>query len=327
MDVGESEPLLDPHPASADLEVEALAGLRADPKTLPCKLFYDERGSELFEAICQQPEYYLTRVETAILRESVEEIAAELGPQVQLIEPGSGAGTKTRLLLDALEDPVSYVPIDISKEHLRGVAASIRADYPALQVQAVCADFQQTIPVPAPERPARRRVVFFPGSTIGNFAPEEARAFLGRMADMAGPGGGILIGFDRSKDAALLEAAYDDAKGITAAFNLNVLRRLNLDVGTDFELEQFRHAARWNDEFQRIEMHLVSQVEQIVHVGGQAVPFAAGESIRTECCHKYGPEGVAPLADGFAWVRTWTDAQERFGVQFLATRLATRPLD
>ncbi len=319
MDVEETEPLLDLHPAPADLEAEALRGLSAEPKTLPCKLFYDEKGSELFESICEQPEYYLTRVETAILRDSLSEIAAVLGPRVQLIEPGSGAGTKTRLLLDALDDLVSYVPIDISREHLLGVAESLRRDYPGLQVQAVCADFQQTIPAPEPDRPARRRVVFFPGSTIGNFTADEARAFLERMAEVAGPGGGILLGFDRRKDPQALIAAYDDAAGVTAEFNRNLLQRLNLDVGTDFVLERFTHEARWNEAVQRIEMHLVSTTNQAVQLGEHTIAFAEGESILTECCHKYGPEGVAGLTDRFRWVQTWTDADERFGIQFLET--------
>ena len=310
---------IDLHPAPADLEAEALRGLTRDEKTLPCKLFYDKRGSELFEAICELPEYYLTRTETGILRASMEEITAVLGPRVQLIEPGSGAGTKTRLLLVALEDPVSYVPIDISKEHLREVAVSIGREYPGLQVQAVCADFLQPIQVPAPARPPRSRVVFFPGSTIGNFHPDEARVFLGRMADLAGPDGGLLIGFDRRKDPDVLIAAYDDARGVTAEFNLNILRRLNADVGANFDLAQFQHVARWNEEESRIEIYLRSTVDQTVRIGAREVHFADGETIRTEDCHKYGPEGVADLTDRFSLIRTWTDANERFGVQYLAT--------
>jgi L-histidine N-alpha-methyltransferase len=314
--------LIDLHPAQADLEAEALRGLTSVPKTLPCKLFYDQRGSELFEAICELPEYYPTRAETAILRNSMDEITAVLGPRVQLIEPGSGAGTKTRLLLDALEDPVSYVPIDISKEHLREAAESIRRSYPDLQVQAVCADFVQPFHVPEATRPARCRVIFFPGSTIGNFHPDEAREFLGRMADLAGPSGGLLIGFDRRKKPETLIAAYDDAQGVTAEFNLNVLHRLNLDVGTAFPLDKFDHRARWNEEASRIEMHLVSQIDQTIRVGETEVHFAQGESIRTECCYKYGAEGVAGLTDRFELVRSWTDETERFGVQYLATTSA-----
>lgn len=311
--------LLDLHPPVADLQAEALAGLTDDPKWLPCKLFYDQRGAELFEQICETPEYYLTRVETSLLAASMDEIVACLGPQVQLIEPGSGAGTKTRLLLSALEDLVSYVPIDISKEHLRAVAESIRRDYPGLEVQAVCADFSQEIVAPEPARPARRRVVFFPGSTIGNFEPEQARAFLGRMADLAGPDGGLLIGFDRRKDPAVLEAAYDDAAGITAAFNKNALRHLNDEIGADFDLEHFEHVARWNAVCSRIEMHLRSTTDQTVHLGEAAIHFDAGETIHTESCHKYGPEGIAPLAERFELVQTWTDADEQFGIQFLRT--------
>lgn len=312
--------LVDMHPPHADLLEEALEGLTGDPKTLPCKLFYDKRGSELFEAICELPEYYLTRTEIGILRRYLGEIADVLGPRVQLIEPGSGAGTKTRLLLDALEDPVSYVPLDISKEHLREAAASIHEDYPDLEVQPVCADFHQPIHVPDPAREPERRVVFFPGSTIGNFTPAEARDFLDHMADLAGPGGGLLIGFDRRKAPKTLIAAYDDSQGITAAFNKNLLRRLNLDLDTAFPLDGFRHEARWNEAHSRIEMHLVSTAEQTVRLGDQDVRFAEGESIRTECCHKYGPEGIAPLAERFELVRTWTDDEDRFGIQYLAVR-------
>ncbi len=316
----DSNDLIDLHPAVADLRAEALRGLSATPKTLPCKLFYDEVGAKLFEDICEQPEYYLTRVETSILEASMDEIVACLGPRVQLIEPGSGAGTKTRLLLSALDDPVAYVPIDISKEHLRGVASAIRADYPGLEVQAVCADFSQEITAPEPERTPARRIVFFPGSTIGNFDAPEARAFLGRMADLAGPGGGLLIGFDRRKDVAVLKAAYDDEAEVTAAFNKNALVRLNDEIGADFDLDAFEHEARWNEEHQRIEMHLRSTKAQDVALAGETIRFAADETIHTESCHKYGPEGVLPLTDRFELVKTWTDPQERFGLQFLAVR-------
>lgn len=312
--------LVDMHPPHADLAEETLRGLSGEQKTLPCKLFYDKRGSELFEAICELPEYYLTRTEISILRRFMDEITRALGPRVQLIEPGSGAGTKTRLLLDALEDPVSYVPLDISKEHLRAVAESIHRDYPDLQVQPVCADFVQPIHVPDPARPPERRVVFFPGSTIGNFHPEEARAFLDHLADLAGPGGGLLIGFDRRKSPEILVAAYDDSAGLTAEFNLNLLRRLNLDLGTVFPLEGFAHEARWNEQHGRIEMHLVSKADQTVRLGETDVQFHAGESIRTECCHKYGPEGVADLADRFELIHTWTDDEDRFGIQYLTVR-------
>lgn len=312
--------LIDLHPAVADLRDEAIRGLTAEPKTLPCKLFYDEVGAKLFEEICEQPEYYLTRVETSILEASMDEIVACLGPQVQLIEPGSGAGTKTRLLLSALDDPVAYVPIDISKEHLRGVADAIRRDYPGLEVQAVCADFSQEITAPEPTRTPKRRIVYFPGSTIGNFEADEARAFLGRMADLAGPGGGLLIGFDRQKEVALLEAAYDDAAKVTAAFNKNALVHLNAEAQADFDLDAFEHEARWNDEHKRIEMHLRSTKAQQVTLGDETIPFAEGETIHTESCHKYGPDGVVPLTDRFEHVKTWTDPEDRFGIQFLAVR-------
>ena len=275
----ELDELIDLCPAPADLEAEALAGLTSDPKTLPCKLFYDQHGSELFEQICELPEYYLTRTETAILRDSLSEIAAAIGPRAQVIEPGSGAGTKTRLLLDALEDPVSYVPIDISKDHLREVAERIHRDYPNLQVQAICADFLQPIEAPTPAREAARRLVFFPGSTIGNFHPDEARGFLDRMADLAGVNGCLLIGFDRRKDPGALIAAYDDSQGVTAEFNRNALRRLNDDVGTAFDLLRFEHDARWVEAESRMEIHLVSTTDQTVRVG------LDGHCLRTRRVH------------------------------------------
>lgn len=320
MSDADSIELLDLHPADEDLAEEALRGLSHEQKTLPCKLFYDKRGSELFETICELPEYYLTRTEIGILQRFMDEIVEVLGPRVQLIEPGSGAGIKTRLLLDALEDPVSYVPLDISKERLQEVAASIHEDYPGLQVQPVCADFHQPILVPDPPSRPTRRVVFFPGSTIGNFDPDEAREFLGHLADLAGPGGGLLIGFDLRKAPETLIAAYDDSQGVTAEFNLNLLRRLNLDLGTEFPLDGFRHEARWVAEKSRIEIHLVSRKDQTVRLGDTDIHFDEGESIRTECCHKYGPEGVADLAERFELARTWTDDEQRFGVQYLAVR-------
>ncbi|MDJ0522049.1 MAG: L-histidine N(alpha)-methyltransferase [Planctomycetota bacterium] len=309
--------LVDDSPTANDLAREALAGLRAEPKTLPAKLFYDERGSELFEQICELPEYYLTRTETGILRAHLPEIAAALGPQVQLIEPGSGAGTKTMLLLGALEDPVGYVPIDISHEHLLDAARRTSERFPELEIQPLSGDFLAPLDIPAPARPPRRRIVFFPGSSIGNFQDAAATAFLGRLADMAGPGGGLLIGFDLRKDPAVLVAAYDDAQGVTAAFNRNMLTHLNREAGTDFVPERFRHEARWNEAESRIEMHLVSVDEQEVRIAGETVRFGAGESVRTECCTKYGPEGVTPLTDRFVAQQTWFDDERRFGVQYL----------
>jgi dimethylhistidine N-methyltransferase len=309
--------LIDLEPAPADLAVEAVRGLAGDPKTLPCKLFYDKRGSELFEAICELPEYYPTRTEIGIMRRHLRDIADVIGPRVQLVELGSGSSTKTEILLDALDDPVAYAPIDISREHLRESALRIHSDYPQLQVQAVCTDYTEPFAVPTPERRPERTVVFFPGSTIGNFHEPDARRFLGRIADIVGVGGGLLIGVDLRKSEELLVAAYDDAQGVTAEFNLNLLHRLNREANADFAVDQFEHRSVWNDALGRVEMHLVSRVRQRVAVDGHAFDFAEGESVRTECAYKYGVAEFAAIADRFDVRRVWTDERRRFSVQFL----------
>jgi dimethylhistidine N-methyltransferase len=308
---------IDLEPAPADLAVEAIRGLSSSPKTLPCKLFYDKRGSELFEAICKLPEYYPTRTEVGILRRHVREIAEAIGPRVQLIELGSGSSTKTRILLDALVDPVAYAPIDISREHLWESAERIHATYPDLQVQAVCSDYLEPFEIPEPERRPERRVVFFPGSTIGNFHEPDARRFLGRIADVAGAGGGLLIGADLRKREDVLVAAYDDAQGVTAEFNLNLLHRLNREAKAEFAVDQFEHRSLWNEAMGRVEMHLVSRVDQRAAVDGHVFDFAAGESIRTECAYKYRLDQIGDLAEGFEVHRVWTDEQRQFSVQYL----------
>jgi dimethylhistidine N-methyltransferase len=304
--------------AARALRAEALRGLLASPKTLAPKLFYDAAGAELFERICELDEYYLTRAELEILRAHVGEIAGLAGPRCALVEYGSGAGVKVRLLLDALERPAAYVPIDISREQLDAVAAELAAEYPAVLVRPLAADY--TTPLALPPLPAdARRLAFFPGSTVGNFHPAEAAAFLRRVRRAVGPDGALVLGVDRRKDPAALEAAYDDAAGVTAAFNLNVLARLNRELGADFDLARFRHRARWNDEASRVEMHLESLAPQVVHVGGEAVSFARGETIWTECSYKYDEARLEQLASaaGFDVLRRWTDAREQFWVAFL----------
>ena len=307
----------DSGPAPTEIAREALAGLRSSPKTLPPKFFYDEHGSRLFEAICELPEYYLTRTEIAILRESVEAISKVLGPEVLLIEPGSGAGTKTQILLASLEDAAGYVPLDISREALLESVERLQASFPDLPVWPVCADFFRSIPLPETARTPKRRVVFFPGSSIGNFTPEEARVFLDRIADTVGPGGGLLIGADLRKNPAQLVAAYDDAQGVTAEFNRNILVHLNRVCGADFDPQAFDHRALWNADLSRVEIFLVSRSAQTVHLAGETIVFAAGESIHTECAYKYGPDGVAPLTDRFIPQAAWTDPKQRFLVQYL----------
>lgn len=314
--------LLDLEPAPADLAAEAVAGLRAPQKTLPCKLFYDKRGSELFEAICALPEYYPTRTEIGIMRRHLAAIVAAVGPRVQLIELGSGSSTKTKILLDALVDPVAYTPIDISREHLWESAERLHDRYPDLQLQALCADYTEPLAIPEPEREPDRRVVFFPGSTIGNFHAADARRFLGRIADIVGAGGGLLIGVDLRKRAQLLVAAYDDAQGVTAQFNLNALHRLNREADADFAVDQFAHRSVWNDEYGRIEMHLVSRVAQRARVDGHEFEFAAGETIRTECAYKYDLAQFAAAAEGFRVAHVWTDDRRLFSVQYLVAGAA-----
>jgi len=298
---------------------EVLLGLSRPHKTLPCKYFYDARGSALFEEICELEEYYPTRTELAILEAHAGEMAERLGRRCLLVEYGSGSSRKTRLLLDRMQEPAAYVPIDISDAALGASARALAKAYPGLEVLALCADYTQPIEVPRPARPAARRGVFFPGSTIGNFTPPEAQRFLARMARVAGPGGGVLIGVDLRKERAVLEAAYDDALGVTAAFNKNLLARINSELGADFDLARFRHRALWNDAAGRVEMHLVSERAQSVRVAGQRIDFAAGESIHTENSYKYELGQFAALAAqaGLAVRRVWTDSGARFSVQYL----------
>lgn len=297
---------------------EVLSGLRSVPKTLPPKLFYDATGAELFERITRLPEYYLARAELEILRARAGDIAALAGPGAALVEYGSGAGVKVRLLLDALTTPAAYVPIDISAGQLGRVAADIAADYPQVGVRPLAADY--TRPLQLPELPpGARRLAFFPGSTIGNFHPTEAAAFLRRIRRAVGPDGSLVLGVDRRKDAAVLHAAYDDEAGVTAAFNRNMLRRLNRELGADFDLGRFAHRAVFNAAASRIEMHLVSVEQQSVHVAGARIAFERGETIWTESSYKYDRAALETLVTsaGFRLARLWTDSASRFWVAYL----------
>lgn len=303
---------------SQSLRDEVLRGLRASPKRLPPKLFYDDRGARLFEKICEQPEYYVTRAELEILRVHARDLARACGPEVALVEYGSGAGTKVRLLLDALERPAAYVPVDISREQLGRVAESVRRDYPGLAVRAVWADYTRRFQLP--HLPGRSsRVAFFPGSTIGNFHPPEAAAFLRSLRSVIGFDGALILGVDRHKDAAVLDAAYNDAAGVTAAFNLNLLERLNREADADFEVDRFRHRAFYNEHARRVEMHLESTCDQIVSVAGECVAFRAGEGIWTESSYKYEEDSLDALVTeaGFEVEQLYTDAAEQFWVAFL----------
>lgn len=298
-----------------------LEGLRHEQKWLPCRLLYDERGSELFERITSLDEYYPTRTERAIMATAAPEIGRAVGASCVLIEYGSGSSAKTRTLLDYLIDPIAYVPIDVSCVQLEAAAAGIRDRYPGLTVAPLCADY--TGPLRLPEAAARgRRVAYFPGSTIGNFTMDEAVPFLSGTARTVGPGGFLIIGVDLPKERALLEAAYDDRQGVTAAFNLNVLRHLNRALGAGFDAGAFTHRSFYNHVRGRIEMHLVSSREQTVAVAGERFRFAAGETILTEVSYKFTLDGFALLAaaSGFDVVAVWTDPRELFSVQLLRAR-------
>jgi dimethylhistidine N-methyltransferase len=303
---------------SSDIESEVLRGLLASPKSLPPKLFYDAYGAELFERITALPEYYLTRAEFEILEERASEIARLAGAACTLVEYGSGAGRKVGLLLDAMQDPSTYVPIDICAEQLAAVAGEIAAAYPKLAVWPIAADY--TLPLVLPTITASgRRMAFFPGSTIGNLTPDEATEFLSHVRRTVGPNGALLLGVDRVKSSCVLNAAYNDARGVTAAFNINVLRRLNRELGADFRLDGFSHLAFFNEAAMRVEMHLVSAVAQTVSVGGARVHFRSGETIWTESSYKYDQTRLKSLATaaGFTVKRLWTDAASRFWVAFL----------
>ena len=296
---------------------DVLAGLRQPAKALPCKYLYDAAGSELFDRICELPEYYPTRTEVAILHAHAAEMGLRLGSGCQVVEYGSGSSTKTPLLLAALPRPAAYVPVDISGEHLRSSAATLARGFPDLPVTPVAADFTRPFAVPPLAAPLVRRAVFFPGSTIGNFRPPEAVTLMTQLARLVGPGGQLLIGADLAKDARVLEPAYDDAAGVTAAFNLNLLVRINRELGADFDVDSFRHRARYRPECGRVELHLVSQRRQTVRLAGEKFDFAAGEAIHTENSHKYTLDGFAGLAAraGFRPVRVWTDERAWFSVQ------------
>ena len=295
---------------------DVIGGLSKSPRALPCKYFYDAHGSELFQKICELPEYYLTRTELAILNRYAGEMAKAVGPKIELIGLGTGAGTKTRILLDKLQAPVAYVPVDISKEQLQRSTKLFRKIFPGLEILPVCADYLEPVKLPAPSRKPARKIVYFPGSTLGNFEPAPAGKFLRRIAKYVGPGGGLLIGVDLEKDRKVLEAAYNDAAGVTAQFNLNLLARANRELGADFDLKCWRHEAVYNSTEGRIEIYLVSEIDQAVRIADHRFDFAAGEKITTEYSYKYSPERVSDLAAGvgFAFSQVWTDAARLFGV-------------
>ena len=299
----------------AEHRQEILAGLTAANKRLSPKYLYDERGSQLFDEICTLPEYYATRTELMLLRDHAAELAALVGPRAEVVELGAGSSLKARLLLGALEDPASYQPVDISADYLAEQAVEIAMAYPSVAVHPICADF--TRPFSLPRRTRRERtLVFFPGSTIGNLSRTRGAALLASLAERIG--GALLLGVDLCHDPVVLRAAYNDSQGVTAAFNLNLLARLNRELDADFDLESFEHDAIYDAEQARIEMRLVSRRAQLVTVAGIPVRFLAGEHIVSEHSHKYVPQELTAMADAAGWrlERSWTDDDDRFGAFF-----------
>lgn len=318
-DAAELIELTDPASQKNAFADEALASLSSIPRSLPSKYFYDARGSELFEAISRLEEYYLTRTELAIMEEHALEMARRLGPECLLIEYGSGSSLKTRILLNRLERPVAYVPIDISRDHLLASAEELQLEFPSIQIIPVWADYTVDIEVPEPIRTAKRVGVYFPGSTIGNFPRNDAIRFLRKLRTLAQENGAVLIGVDTEKDVSIMLAAYNDAQGITEEFNKNLLRRLNRELDTDFDLDAFRHEAVYNAAEARIEMYLISLRDQSVTFRNDSVPFRRGERIRTEYSHKYSIDRFAEMVDraGLRIEHRWTDAKEYFSVYYL----------
>ena len=311
--------LTDLRPTPDDIAGDVLAGLSMMPRQLPSKYFYDARGSALFEEITHQPEYYLTRVEIALLDACMADIAAAVGPCAYVVEYGSGSGRKTEQLLEGLHDPVAYTPIEISRSTVLESTARLALAFPRIEMLPVCADFTQPVGLPEPAREPGHTLVFFPGSTLGNFADDEALALLSSMRATMGTGGQALIGIDLVKDTATLEAAYNDAAGVTAAFTLNLLTRLNRDIGSDFDLDGFRHRAVYAPTHGRIETFLVSQRAQDVRIAGRLFHFTTGEAMQVEYSHKYTDAGFAELARaaGLQVMRRWNAPQDGFGLRLL----------
>lgn len=311
--------LHDLKPDADDMLGDVLRGLAQEPRRLPSKYFYDARGSRLFERICEQPEYYLTRAELALMHAHLPDIADALGPGVLLVEYGSGSGIKTRLLLDHLHDPVAYMPVEISRSALRASIEQLAEDFPGIEMLPVCADFTRPIGLPRPRREQRRTVIYFPGSTIGNFDSARAVQLLRQMREEMGSNGAALVGVDLLKDPAVIEAAYNDAAGVTAAFTLNMLTHFNRVLGADFDIDGFAHRAEFHADAGRIETWIDSLRDQAVHVEGRTFHFRRGESILVEYSCKYSRESFARLAGeaGLRVERVWTDPENLFSLQYL----------
>jgi dimethylhistidine N-methyltransferase len=298
---------------------EVLAGLRKPQKELPSKYFYNQQGSRLFEQICTLDEYYIPKIEDSIMRTYINEIVELTGSQALLIEYGSGNCEKVRLLLDHLSDPAAFIAVDISRKQLLQVTKQLALSYPRLEVIPFCADYTRNFRIPLPKKKIKRKLVYFPGSTIGNFDPISAKNFLHRIGKVCRSSGILLIGVDLKKDVTVFSKAYNDKEGITAAFNLNLLSRINQELKCDFKLNNFRHYAFYNLKENRVEMHLISQKNQVIHLNGEVISFVKGESIWTESSYKFSLDEFEQLARSanFKVERTWTDNRKWFSVQFL----------
>ena len=303
-----------------DFRTALIEGLSGRQKSIPCKFLYDERGSELFEQICELEEYYPTRTELGIMEEYVDEMAARIGSRARIVEFGAGSGRKTRLLLGALDEAATYMPIEISTSALRQCAESLQGEFPDLEIVPICGDYTEELNLPDPRENVGRTAAYFPGSTIGNFEPDDAVDFLSRIADLCRPDGGLLIGVDLFKSADVIEPAYNDSEGVTEEFTSNLLRRANREAGADFDLEDFEHRAIFNENEGRVEIYQVSQRDQTVHIGDHAFHFDSGEAILTEHSYKYAPERFRSVAEaaGFEVGEVWTDDDELFSVWHLA---------
>jgi dimethylhistidine N-methyltransferase len=308
----------DYHPTVDDLFTEVLSGLQKPQKTIPPKFFYDEKGSNLFYEITQLNEYYLTRTEIRLLSKTIQEVGDFIGKGCNLIEYGCGSSQKVRILLDALYQPSAYLAIDISKIHLLKLCRSLALSYTDLLIKGVCADFTAPLRLPLESHPSEKNIAFFPGSSIGNFEPSEAIQFLKNVKRSVGKGGGMIIGVDLKKDSQILHAAYNDARGVTEKFNLNLLERINRECGSDFDLSQFKHCAFYNPEEGRIEMHLISLKNQVVLLEEIPIHFREGESIHTENSYKYSVQEFQNLAHQAGWkpIEVWTDQDRLFSIHF-----------
>lgn len=304
---------------NAAFRADVLAGLSQEQKSIPSKYLYDTVGAKLFERITEQPEYYPTRTEIALLREHAGQIARAIGSKATIVEPGSGAGEKVEILLGALEQPRAMVPVDIAREQLRSVARTLASRHPSLSIVPLWADFTHPIDLPDAIAQLRPRLVFFPGSTIGNFMPDVQRELLTGLACLAGEDGTLLIGFDRIKDESVLIPAYDDPAGVTRAFELNILTRMNRELDADFDLNNFQYEARWNADDARIEMHLVARKAHAVPIAGGVLEFAQGETIWNESSHKYDMDRIESLAAsaGLRVDHAWSDEREWFTIAML----------